>query len=214
MNKPILEPPNKAWRTWPGKNQNAGAEGNRVMSCSKPRTSFVFVGCALWLALLGWIDCATGYELGLFAFYTAPVAVVAWNLGRAPGIIVAFIASVIWYTADRYAGDRYSAPFYGYWNTGMHFTTFIINAVTFAKIKSSLDRRHELERALLESQEQVKQLAGLIPLCPQCCSPCVPAPLRAKAEAYLAAMPSEAAAPNPYDRCRERFVLSNPPSSQ
>jgi hypothetical protein len=35
----------------------------------------------LWLAVLGWIDRATGYGLGLFVFYTAPVAVLAWNLG-------------------------------------------------------------------------------------------------------------------------------------
>ena len=71
------------------------------------------------------------------------------------------------YIADRYAGDRYTAPFYGYWNTGMHFTTFIINAVTFAKIKSSLDQRHELERALKESREQLRQAANVTPLCPQ-----------------------------------------------
>ena len=64
------------------------------MLSSKPKTLMVFAGCALWLAVLGWIDYATGYELGLFAFYTAPVAVVAWNLGSGPGIIVAFIASV------------------------------------------------------------------------------------------------------------------------
>ena len=112
--------------------------------------------------------------------------------------------------ADRYAGDRYSAPFYGYWNTGMHFTTFIINAVTFAKIKSSLDQRHELERALVETREQVKQLAGLIPLCPQCRKPYVPEPLRAKAEECLAAMPSEALPAALCDDCRERVVPSNP----
>ena len=130
------------------------------MRCITLRKLLVLAGSALWLAGLGWIDRATGYELGLFAFYTAPVAMVAWNLGQGPGIVVAFIASLIWWLADRYAGDRYSVPFYGYWNTGMHFTTFIINAVTFAKIKSSLDQRHALERALAESQEQVNILAG------------------------------------------------------
>jgi len=172
------------------------------MRCAKPKTLLVLAGCAVWLALLGWIDRATGYELGLFAFYTAPVGVVAWNLGQRLGIIVAFIASVIWYTAVRYAGDHYSAPFYGYWNTGMHFTTFIINAVTFAKIKSSLDRRHELERALVEAREQVKQLAGLNPLCPQCRKPYVPEPLRGKAEECRAAMPSETLSAALCDDCR------------
>lgn len=161
------------------------------MRCSNPKALMVFAGCALWLAALGWIDYATGYELGLFAFYTAPVAVVAWNLGQGPGITVAFIASVIWYTADRYAGDRYSAPFYGYWNTGMHFTTFIINAVTFSKIKSSLGQRHELERALAESRAQAKRLAELIPLCTQCSKPFISEPPRAKVETCLVPIPSE-----------------------
>ncbi len=134
------------------------------MRYAKPRTLLVLAGCALYLAGLGWIDRATGYELGLFAFYTAPVAVVAWHVGQGPGVLVAFIASVVWYVADRASGDRYSSIFYGYWNTGMHFASFIINAVTFAKIKSSLDQRHELERALRETQEQVKQLVAQLSL--------------------------------------------------
>ena len=180
------------------------------MLSSKPKTLMVFAGCALWLAVLGWIDYATGYELGLFAFYTAPVAVVAWNLGQGPGILVAFIASLVWYMADRYAGNHYSAPFFGYWNTGMHFTTFIINAVTFAKIKSSLGQRYQLERALAESREEVKQLAGLIRLCPQCHKPHVPESPRAKAEACLTAMPSESLPTPLCDDCREQATSRNP----
>src|SRR5437870_12560808 len=152
------------------------------MRCSRPKAWVMLAGCVLWLAGLGWIDRVTGYELGLFAFYTAPVAVVAWHLGQGPGIIMALIASIIWYVADRYSGDRYSAPFYGYWNTGMHFATFIINAVTFAKIKSSLDQRHELERALNETREQLRQTARLTPLCPQCRKPFVLQPLTAQAQ--------------------------------
>jgi len=153
------------------------------MRCRRPKTLVVLAGCVLWLAGLGWIDRVTGYELGLFAFYTAPVAVVAWHLGQGPGIITALIASIIWYVADRYSGDRYSAPFYGYWNTGMHFATFLINAITFSKMKSSLDRRHELERDLIETREQLEQLTGLIPLCPQCQKPLLPEPTRAQTEA-------------------------------
>jgi cytochrome c-type biogenesis protein CcmH/NrfF len=183
------------------------------MRCSKQKTLMVFAGCALWLAVLGCIDWATGYELGLFAFYTAPVAVVAWNLGQGPGIIVAFIASVIWYVADRYAGDRYSTPFYGYWNTGMHFATFIINAVTFAKIKTSLDRRHELERALAESRQQVKQLTGLMLRCPQCQKPYLPEPLPTKAETFPAPTPSKDLPAALCDDCRKHVAPGIPAST-
>ncbi len=157
------------------------------MRRNRAKTLLVLAGSAAWLVALGWIDRATGYELSLFAFYTAPVAVVAWNLGQGPGIIVAFLASITWYWADRYAGDRYSAAFYGYWNTGMHFSSFLINAVTFSKIKRSLDRRHELERALLETRQQVTQLAGLVPFCPQCHKPHAPEHLRSAVESPQAA---------------------------
>jgi len=137
------------------------------MRSPKLKSTIVLAGCAVWLGVLGWIDRATGFELGLFAFYTAPVGVVAWNFGQRKGIAVAFLASVIWFWADRYAGDRYSSAFYGYWNTGMHFITFIINAVTFAKIKSSLDQRHRLEDALTKSHDEVKRL-NAIHQCPEC----------------------------------------------
>src|SRR5438445_3687751 len=179
------------------------------MRICKSKTLIVLTGSAIWLAVLEWIDRATGYELGLFALYTAPVGVVAWNLGRRPGIMAAFIASVIWYMADRYAGDRYSTPFYGYWNTGMHFTTFIINAVAFAKIKSSLNQRHELERALLETRKQLKQLTGLIALCPQCHKAHVAESLCAKTEEGRAAMPSETLPVALCADCRERAVPGN-----
>jgi len=179
------------------------------MRCGEPKTWVVMTGCAVWLALLGWIDRATGYELGLFAFYTAPVAVVAWNLGQGPGITVAFIASLIWFMADRYAGDRYSTPFIGYWNTAMHFTTFIINAVTFSKIKSNLDRRHELECALVEAREQVKQLAGLISVCPQCRKPHVPSPSRVRAESWISSLPPEILSAAICDDCRDLLIHGN-----
>lgn len=134
----------------------------------KPRFKAILIlfASAVWLAVLGWVDRTTGYELDLFAFYTAPVGMVAWSSGQGLGIVVAFIASIIWYMADRFAGDRYSSQFYAYWNTGMHFSSFIINAVTVAKIKSNLDRRHDAERALHAAQAQLKQ--ALSEPCPHC----------------------------------------------
>ena len=176
------------------------------MRHSKANTLLILVGCALWLGGLGWLDRATGYELGLFAFYTAPVAVVAWNLGQGPGMIAAFVASVIWYMADRYAGDHYSRPFYGYWNTGMHFTTFIINAVTFAKIKSSFDQRRELERVLGESRSQLQHLLSVLPVCSRCRKPFLPVSPRAKSKTEPTALAVKDVPETLCDDCRHRAV--------
>lgn len=175
-------------------------------------TALVLLGCTVWLAVLGWIDQVTGFELGLFAFYTAPVAVVAWNLGQTPGILTAILASVIWYAADRLAGDRYSSAFYAYWNTGMHFSTFIINAVSFAKLRSHLDRRHELERALGNAEEQLRQLAGLMPVCPKCRCAHAAEPVRARAEECLARVPAELLAVAVCEGCRANAGAGDSPT--
>ena len=93
-----------------------------------------------------------------------------------------------------------------------HVTPFatIINAVTFAKMKSSLNQRRELERALAESREQVKQLAGLIPPPHQCDTPCAPEPVPAKPGEYSAAMSSETLPASSCDDCGQRVVPANP----
>src|SRR5205814_187262 len=94
------------------------------MRCNKAKTLMVFSGCAVWLAVLGWVDRATG---------------------------------------------------------------------------------HELDRALKESREQLKQVANATHLCPQCHRPYVPQALRAKPEESLAARTSEAVSVAPSDGRGNQF---------
>jgi hypothetical protein len=106
------------------------------------------------LALLGWVDYYTGYELGFFVFYSVPVGLTAWYAGRWPGLVTALGASLTWWLADHFNGVNYSTRFYLYWNLTIHFLTFVINAVSLAKIKLELDER----RALVAELHRVKQL--------------------------------------------------------
>ena len=108
----------------------------------------------LGLAGLGWIDYLTGYELGFFVFYSVPVGLTAWYAGRWPGLITALGASLTWWLADHFNGVNYSTRFLLYWNLSIHFLTFVINALSLAKIKSELDER----RALVAELHRVKQL--------------------------------------------------------
>ena len=47
---------------------------------SKCRKCLISLACLAMLGLLGWLDYLTGYELGFFVFYSAPVGIAAWNL--------------------------------------------------------------------------------------------------------------------------------------
>lgn len=60
-----------------------------------------------------------------------------------------------------------------------------INALAFAKIKSGLDQRDKVERALHESHEQMRELAGPLRVCSRCHQLYVPEPLAARMESCL-----------------------------
>lgn len=128
----------------------------------------VFASCLASLALLGWVDYATGYEFGFFVFYSGPVGFAAWHLGRRTGILVSFAATITWGLADALNGQHYSSVFYLYWNNLIHFTCFLINAVALAKIKRDLDKIHRLSAELETARHALRALAARLPTCPVC----------------------------------------------
>lgn len=131
----------------------------------------VLAGCFLLLGLFGWLDYVTGYEMSFFVFYSVPVGLAAWYVGRWPAIGLALAATVTWLLADYFSGAKYSASFFYYWNSVIHFLAFIINAVTIAKIKSDLDRRHALAAELESTRETLRTVSALLPACPACGKP-------------------------------------------
>ncbi|MBI3881659.1 MAG: hypothetical protein HY301_16545 [Verrucomicrobia bacterium] len=145
----------------------------------------IFGICIVLLGALGWVDYLTGYELGFYLFYSMPVGLAAWRIGRKAGLIIALLASLTWWLADREAGDKYSSAFIAYWNTAMHFGTFIINAVTVSQVKRVLDQRHHLADELAGARHEIDGLAALLPACPRCHRRPAPENLRGQVSAFL-----------------------------
>ena len=54
------------------------------------RRALPLAGCLLLLGVLSYLDYATGYEMSFFVFYSVPVGIAAWYLGRWPAIGHAF----------------------------------------------------------------------------------------------------------------------------
>ena len=144
-----------------------GATGGTASQRGSRRV-FIFTGCLLLLLLLGWVDYITGYELGFFVFYTVPIGLAAWYLGRGPGILAALGATIAWWLADALAGAKYSSRFSFWWNSTVHFAAFVINAVTIAKIKLELRQRNELTAKLEAARQTLRAAARVLPSCPLC----------------------------------------------
>jgi hypothetical protein len=144
-----------------------GATGNAA-SLGGSRAVFIFTGCLLLLLVVGWVDYITGYELGFFVFYTVPIGLAAWYLGRWPGIWLALAATIAWWLADALAGAKYSSRFSFWWNSTVHFSAFVINAVTIAQIRLELRQRDELAAKLETARQTLRAAAKILPTCPLC----------------------------------------------
>ena len=128
----------------------------------------VFAGAAALLALITWIDYATGYEFGFFVFYFIPISLAAWHAGRGGGIAFAFAGAICWYLSDRLTGHQYSREWFVYWESFMRLVSFLTIALALSKIRASLARERRLNQELVDSLERVRQLEGLIPVCAWC----------------------------------------------
>jgi signal transduction histidine kinase len=103
-----------------------------------------YLGAGALLAVVTWLDYFTGYELGFFVFYFAPVALAAWYGSRKAGLAVAVAAGACWYLSDLLSHHPYSNALLIYWETGMRLVSFLTTALTLSQIRADLRKREEL----------------------------------------------------------------------
>ena len=114
----------------------------------RPEPATIYVASAALLAVLTWVDYATGYELELFALYILPVGLVAWYGTRRAALLYAFAAAACWYTSDRLAGHPYPNALLVYWETFMRLIAYVSTAVSLSAIRDHVRRREELLHAV------------------------------------------------------------------
>jgi hypothetical protein len=68
------------------------------------------------LLALGYADATMNVELDLFLIYYMPVAIMAWCVGRGPGLLTALLGAGVWSWADVASGHTYSSEFFQYYN--------------------------------------------------------------------------------------------------
>jgi signal transduction histidine kinase len=111
---------------------------------SKARRVWFHAGVTLLLATITWIDYVTGYEFGLFVFYSIPVALEAWYGGQTVGLAFAIAAGFCWYLSDRLSLHPYSKAFFIYWETFIRLVSFLVSAVTLSRLRAGLRQRDDL----------------------------------------------------------------------
>ncbi len=96
------------------------------------------------VAAVGAVDLATGYELSFSIFYTIPVGIGSWYVGRRFGILVCVVSAISWFMADSVAGHQYSHPAILYWNGLVRLGFFAIIAFLLESLRRSIEFRDRL----------------------------------------------------------------------
>jgi signal transduction histidine kinase len=106
------------------------------------RTARLMAGALVAIALVGVIDGQSSAYVAFSIFYILPIAGVSWAIGRTAGVVAA-VASV----AAGFAADLLTihAPIgFAVWNIGNRALMFGAIAVLVSRLRTALEREHEL----------------------------------------------------------------------
>jgi hypothetical protein len=129
-------------------------------------SKFLVVLASLFLvAVVGYLDFKTGYELSLAIFYLLPIAIAGWVVGRKAGILTAVACAGIWLYSDLAGGHRYSSLFLTVWNAGWRLGFFLIVASLLASRKRIEGEREALISELKAINIDEKTMRGGLAIC-------------------------------------------------
>ena len=133
-------------------------------SMEEPGTVFrVKVICASVTSLvsLSYINYLTGYQILLFVFYFAPVALCGWYLGRFAVVAMAILSGISWCFVDILSNHHYPFEVFRYLNSFICFLAFAIIGLLLQGLRHSLGEqqliRQQLERTLAELTRRTEE---------------------------------------------------------
>jgi len=112
------------------------------------RSRWVYAGAVAILAVITWVDWASGYELELFVLYFLPIALAAWYGSRRGGLVLAAASGACWYLSDRLSHHPYSHPLLIYWDTLVRLISYAVIAWALSRIRAQAEHQRDLLRAV------------------------------------------------------------------
>ncbi len=140
---------------------------------TQSKTAGVLGGFIL-LAVVGYADYATGYQLTFLVFYLLPILFVLRRVGQRFAFAMAVISVLVWLYANMAAGERYADFLTPIWNMGIRLSVFLMVIILFSsrdslqklvdqrtqKLRQEILERTRLEKELLEIAESEQRRIG------------------------------------------------------
>jgi len=127
--------------------------GKRLETWSKPA---LMTGSVAIVAVVGWADYLTGYELFFFIFYLLAVFLAVWFVNVSGGVLISALSVTAWISTDFAAGKHYPDYFIPVWNAIIMFIFYLVVVSLLARLRA-LHRELE-ERVRLRTAELTKEM--------------------------------------------------------
>ena len=126
------------------------------------------------LAVVGFADYVTGYELTFFLFYLLPILFVQRHVGQGFAFVMAMLSALVWLFVNMAAGEHYPDLLTPIWNTGIRLSVFLMVIILFStrnhlrqlvdqrteSLRQEIRERSRLEKELLEIAEAEQRRIG------------------------------------------------------
>lgn len=109
--------------------------GNRIL----------FIALVL-IALLGWLDYVTGFEISFSFFYLLPISLTAWYVGIGTSHLITGISVLTWLISNRLAGEVYSSEWIHFFNAGVRLVVFTGIATLLYELKTAFQLERRIAR--------------------------------------------------------------------
>src|SRR5256885_7451968 len=88
--------------------------------------TLAFIEALALLFSISWLDLATGHQVSLVLFYTAPIIFAVWLCDNKSVFVIAGLSGVLWSWADLALGHSYSNGTVQAWEIGIRFAFFLL----------------------------------------------------------------------------------------
>ena len=119
------------------------------------------LGAMAQVALCGFVDYITGYELAFYPVYSVPILFMVWFGGRWPAVVISLACTAVWWWADVAAGHVYSNGWFQVWDIVARTLFFLTVAFAGLAFKQNRDAMGARVRLLERTQRLEHEIIGV-----------------------------------------------------
>jgi diguanylate cyclase (GGDEF)-like protein len=100
----------------------------------------------LLVALVGYLDYVTGFEVSISFLYLIPISLVTWYVNSRAGYLITFISISTWILSNWAAGEMYTQEIIRYWNAFTRLVVFALIIWLLQEFKRALAHERMLSQ--------------------------------------------------------------------